>query len=162
MSQILIHESRRLVFPLDTIVDAVIDLEREHARWPVRGAVMGARISRTAGLALTIKRPDAGTPDERCYSLTILAAAIIAYCAKMRVPIPRNATKSVKVLPVGCELSLETKLLLQRQHEELPPEACVNTQIVAKPPGPTPEPASGPVEPASSDPTGAPAAAEVA
>jgi hypothetical protein len=50
----------------------------------------------------------------------------------MRVPMPRNATKSVKVISEGFELALEAKLFLQRQHAEPPPDASINTMTVER------------------------------
>jgi hypothetical protein len=131
MSTVLIHESRRLVFPLDTVVDAVIALEKEHGRWPAQAKITSVKLSRSSGLTVVLAAAPKMPPDERRYSQATIAAAVIRYCLRMRVPMPRNATKSVQIAAEGFELALETKLFLQRQHAEPPADASVNTVQVA-------------------------------
>jgi hypothetical protein len=138
MSTVLIHESRRLVFPLDTVVDAVIELEREHQRWPAQAKLARVKLSRSSGLTLTLAASSKLPEEERRYPLATLAAAVIHYCARMHVPMPRNATKSVKIVGEGFELALDTKLFLQRQHAEPPPDASFNTVNVPQLPDVSP------------------------
>src|SRR5581483_8012921 len=71
------------------------------------------------GVVLSIHRQDSGEVTERRYSLSMLAAAIVNYCLTMRVPIPRNCTKSIQVLTDGVALVLENTVMLQTRHEEL-------------------------------------------
>jgi hypothetical protein len=119
----LIHETRRLQFPLDTLVDALIELEDKQGHWPPRATVVGASIDNSEGNAasvvLSVHRPDGGEVVERRYSLPMLAAAIVNYCVTMRVPIPRNSTKTIQVLEEGVTLVLENTVMLQSRHEEL-------------------------------------------
>jgi hypothetical protein len=119
----LIHENRRLQFPLDTLVDALIELEDKQGHWPSKATVVGASIDNPAGgeaaVVLSIHRQDSGEVTERRYSLPMLAAAIVNYCLTMRVPIPRNSTKSIQVLTDGVALVLENTVMLQTRHEEL-------------------------------------------
>jgi hypothetical protein len=119
----LIHESRRLQFPLDTLVDALIELEDKQGHWPPRTTVVGATIANSegndAGVILSVHRPEGGAVVERRYSLSMIAAAIVNYCLTLRVPIPRKSTKSIQLLPDGVALVLENTLMLQSRHEEL-------------------------------------------
>jgi hypothetical protein len=119
----LIHENRRLQFPLDTLVDALIELENKQGHWPSKATVVGASIDNSgdgkAGVILSIHRPEGGEVIERRYSLPMLAAAIVNYCLTVRVPIPRNSTKSIQVLPDSIALVLENTVMLQSRHEEL-------------------------------------------
>jgi hypothetical protein len=131
MSTILIHESRRLVFPVDAVVDAVIELEREHQRWPAQAKLVSVKLSRSTGLTLTLTAPTLPGAERR-FPLATLAAAVILYCTRMHIPMPRNAAKSVKIIDEGFELALDTKLFLQRQHAESPPDASVNTVNVQR------------------------------
>ena len=123
MANTLIHENRRLQFPLDTLVDALIELEDKQGHWPAKATVVGASIDNSAdgeaGVVLSIHRQDSGEVTERRYSLSMLAAAIVNYCLTMRVPIPRNSTKSIQVLTDGVALVLENTVMLQTRHEEL-------------------------------------------
>jgi hypothetical protein len=119
----LIHENRRLQFPLDTLVDALIELEDKQGHWPSKATVVGASIDNSgdneAGVVLSVHRQDSGEVTERRYSLPMLAAAIVNYCLTMRVPIPRNSTKTIQVLTDGVALVLENTVMLQSRHEEL-------------------------------------------
>ena len=123
MANTLIHENRRLQFPLDTLVDALIELENKQGHWPPKATVVGASIDNSgddnAGVILSIHRPEGGEVIERRYSLPMLAAAIVNYCLTVRVPIPRNSTKSIQVLADGVALVLENTVMLQSRHEEL-------------------------------------------
>lgn len=123
MANTLIHENRRLQFPLDTLVDALIELEDKQGHWPSKATVVGASIDNSAGseaaVVLSIHRQESGEVTERRYSLPMLAAAIVNYCLTMRVPIPRNSTKSIQVLTDGVALVLENTVMLQTRHEEL-------------------------------------------
>ena len=123
MANTLIHENRRLQFPLDTLVDALIELENKQGHWPSKATVVGASIDNSgdanAGVILSIHRPEGGEVIERRYSLPMLAAAIVNYCLTVRVPIPRNSTKSIQVLADSVALVLENTVMLQSRHEEL-------------------------------------------
>ena len=141
MANNLIHESRRLLFPLDTLVDALIELENKQGQWPPKATVVGASIDNSgtgdAGVILSIHRAEGGEVAERRFSLSKLAAAMVNYCLTMRVPIPRNSTKSIQFLGDGVALLLENTVILQTRHEALstlpagsvkPPEAPADEQ----------------------------------
>jgi hypothetical protein len=120
----LIHETRRLQFPLDTLVDALIELEDKQGHWPSKATVVGASIDQSTTtdndrVILSIHRPESGQVIERKYSLPMVAAAIVNYCLTLRVPMPRNSTKSIEVLSDGIVLVLENTVMLQSRHEEL-------------------------------------------
>ena len=123
MANTLIHETRRLQFPLDTLVDALIELEDKQGHWPSKATVVGASIDHAgdgdATVILSIHPPGGGKVIERRYTLSLVAAAIVNYCVTMRVPIPRNSTKSIQVLTDGVALQLENTVMLQSRHEEL-------------------------------------------
>jgi hypothetical protein len=123
VANILIHETRRLQFPLDTLVDALIELEDKQGHWPATATVVGASIDNSgdgdATIVLSIHRPEGGEVSERRYSLPLVAAAIVNYCVTMRVPIPRNSSKSIQVLADGVALMLENTVILNSRHEEL-------------------------------------------
>ncbi|MFZ0501805.1 MAG: hypothetical protein WAU49_04500 [Steroidobacteraceae bacterium] len=139
MANTLIHENRRLQFPLDTLVDALIELENKQGHWPPKATVVGASIDNSGdgngGVILSIHRPEGGDVTERRYSLPMIAAAIVNYCLTVRVPIPRNSTKSIQVLADGVALVLENTVMVQTRHEELStlPAGSVHTVPSAPP-----------------------------
>jgi hypothetical protein len=119
----LIHENRRLQFPLDTLVDALIELENKQGHWPAKATVVGASIDNSGGdsdgVILSVHRSEGGEVIERRYSLPMIAAAIVNYCLTVRVPIPRNSTKSIQLLADSVALVLENTVMVQSRHEEL-------------------------------------------
>lgn len=123
MANTLIHETRRLQFPLDTLVDALIELEDKQGHWPPKATVVGASIDNSgdqgACVVLSVHHSEGGEVAERRYSLSRIAAAIVNYCVTMRVPMPRNSSKSIQVLADGIVLVLENTVMLQSRHEEL-------------------------------------------
>jgi hypothetical protein len=146
MANTLIHESRRLQFPLDTLVDALIELEDKQGHWPSKATVVGATIDHETTtdndrVILSIHRPDSDKVIERRYSLAMIAAAIVNYCVTLRVPLPRNSTKSIQVLADGVALVLENTVILQSRHEEL---STLPAGSVSPPADPTPLPQSTP------------------
>ena len=128
MTNLLMHDSRRLVLPLDTTVDALIEFDRAHKRWPERVTLDSARLG-PSGVVVSVRHPGQGGAIERTYSLAIVAAAIIHYCAKMRVPVPKNASKSVSVTQDGITMVLEGPMFLQRQHDALPDRMGAGQQV---------------------------------
>jgi hypothetical protein len=85
----------------------------------VVGASIDSSDNNNAAIVLSIHRPERAAVVERRYSLSMVAAAIVNYCLTMRVPIPRNSTKSIQVLADGVALVLENTVMLHSRHEEL-------------------------------------------
>lgn len=146
MANTLIHETRRLQFPLDTLVDALIELEDKQGHWPPKATVVGASIDQSTTtdndrVILSIHRPESGKVIERRYSLPMIAAAIVNYCVTLRVPMPRNSTKTLQVLSDGVALVLENTVILQSRHEEL---STLPAGSVPPPVSPAPTPQASP------------------
>jgi hypothetical protein len=116
--KVLIYETRRLVLPLETVVDAVLELDRERGGRLAMASIADARIEEgeNPGLILEVLQPDAISPDARRYPLAAIAAAVIHYCWKTRVPLPRNWSKSIEIVPEGFALALNGTVEIQRRH----------------------------------------------
>lgn len=159
MANTLIHETRRLQFPLDTLVDALIELEDKQGRWPSKATVVGATLNNPGdgqpGAVLSIHRPESGQVVERRYSWPSVAAAIVNYCVKMRVPMPRNSSKSIQVLEDRVVLVLENTVILKSRHEELSTLPAGSVQPAATPDAPEAQP---PASEADTEPPEAPPA----
>ena len=125
MDTTIIHESRRLLLPFDTVVDALIELETKHGRWPAQAELVGV-VLRDGGpqgersIVMSVRASRHEEPAQRTYALPLIAAAIVNYCMKLRVPMPRSSTKTIDILPDGIALQLDNTLKLPRQHAEGP------------------------------------------
>ncbi len=118
MPKVLIYESRRLVLPLETVVDAVLELDRERGGRLSIATLTDAQIEagENPGLILEAQQPEALEPERRRYPLPAIAAAVIHYCWKTRVPLPRNWTKTIEIVPEGFALALQGTTEIQRRH----------------------------------------------
>jgi hypothetical protein len=165
----LINETRRLQFPLDTLVDALIALEVKQGHWPPKATAVGAAIEDLGGgnavAVLSIHRPESDKVTDRRYSTPMIAAAMVNYCVTMRVPIPRNSSKSLQVLSDGVALVLENAVILQSRHAELSTLPAVSVAPPVRPikdgtpagaaPGSDTEPRELPPEPTPNPPDAA-------
>ena len=119
MPKLLIYESRRLVLPLETVVDAVLELDRERGGLLSMATISDVRIEtgEQPCLAFDAAQSDALTPERRSYPLAAIAAAVIHYCWKSKIPLPRNWAKSIEIVPEGFALSLQGTVEIPRRHD---------------------------------------------
>ena len=125
MPKLQIHEVRRLIFPLETAVDAVLELDQEHGGALARAVLTEARIEAGAdgGLVLAVRRSSFDPIERRRYSLPAVAAAVIHYCSKIRIPLPRHGTKSMEIVPEGFALTIQASAEVLRRHGAVPERA---------------------------------------
>lgn len=122
MAKVSIHEVRRLTLPLDTVVDAILQLDRDRSGELSRGTVVAASVERgeDEGVALTVRLPGSEAIQQRMFPLPMIAAAIINYCYVSRIPLPRNGAKKIEIVPEGFAFTIESALQLPRRHSALP------------------------------------------
>jgi hypothetical protein len=124
MAKVRIQEFRKLLLPIETVVDAVLELDRSHGGTLAIGKLMEARVESgaQAGLTLVVMQGSgsAAAAVEKHYTLPAVAAAVIHYCFRARIPLPRQATKSMEVVPEGFQLTIQTVTEVLRLHGELP------------------------------------------
>ena len=112
MSAVTIKESRQLVLPLQTVLDAVVSFDRRSHGTLSRGEVVQAEFipgtSLDAGLDVAVLTPDDRIIEWRHFSIVELAAAIISFCRSKRIPLPYAGTKSLSITEPGAAFSIET------------------------------------------------------
>jgi hypothetical protein len=153
MAKVLVHEMRRLTLPLETAVDAVLELDSEQGGWLSFGVMVEAQIESGAepGLAIAVKRRGSESLERRKFTFPTLAAAFIRYCWKCRIPLPRQGSKRIEIAPDGFIFTIEGSIEVIRRHGPLP-RRQEETAASAPPEelqGPEPQRASAPasVEP---------------
>jgi hypothetical protein len=122
MAKVPVHELRKLVLPLETAVDAVLELDSEQGGSLAFGAILEAKIESgpEAGLALVVQRRGSESTEQRKFTLAILAAAFIRYCWKCRIPLPRAGSKRIEIAPEGFVFTIEGTVEVIRRHGPLP------------------------------------------
>jgi len=127
MAKVPIHEVRRIVLPVETAVDAVLELDREHGGRLSLATLISARIESVPepGLSVELRRPGSLTTETRRFSLSAIAAAFINYCWKSRIPLPRHGTKRIDIVPAGFvpegfAITIEGTVEVVRRHGALP------------------------------------------
>lgn len=110
---------RRLVLPIETVVDALLQFDRDRAGTLSWGVVLDATIESqpTPGLQLVLKSRRSGAVESRFFALPAIAAAIINYCRQSRIPLPRNGDKTLEIVPEGFAFCIRTTLNVPRWHD---------------------------------------------
>lgn len=146
MPKVTVHEVRTLRVPIDTAVDAVLDLDSEQGGVLAFGTIVEAQIEAEPqpGLSIVVQRRGTDSVERRKFELAILAAALIRYCWKCRIPLPRHGSKRIEVEPDGFLFTIEGTLELVRRHGGLPQRnghaqlSRVRTPLSVAPPGSQP------------------------
>jgi hypothetical protein len=124
MAKVRVQEVRKLLLPIETVVDAVLELDRSHGGTLAIGKLMEARVETGTQPGLTlvvIQGSGSGAAAvQKHYTLPAVAAAVIHYCFRARIPLPRQATKSIEVVPEGFQLTIQHVTEVLRLHGELP------------------------------------------
>jgi hypothetical protein len=122
MAKLPVYELRRLVLPIETAVDAVLELDGEQGGTLTRGTLSGAQIESEPepGLIVVVQPAGGGAAERRKFTFPILAAAFIRYCWKCRIPLPRHGTKRIEIAPEGFVFTIEGTTEVVRRHGALP------------------------------------------
>ena len=162
MSRLTLHDSRRLKFAVPALLDAALTFDREHNGWLWRASDHSLVIDSGGAGAVTIRARKAGATDFETVnrSPAWVAAALLQYCFKRRIPIPRHGTKTISVLPDGVVMLVEVNMVLPPL--ELAPHVLSAAErqgaanAAGAPPAPPPV-AAAPVDAPAGVPAGTPA-----
>lgn len=143
MSRLTLQDCRRLKFTIPALLDAALTFDREHNGWMWRASGHSLVIDAGGGGAVTIeaRRSAAAAAETVNRSPAWVAAALLQYCFKRRIPIPRNGTKTIEVLPDGLGVAMLVEVTMVWPALELSPEAVgaaekPRVQVGAPPPSP--------------------------
>lgn len=125
-----IKESRQLVLPLQTVLDAVVQFDRRAHGTLSRGDVVQAEFvpgsTLDAGLDVAVLTPDDRVIEWRHFSIVELAAAIINFCRSTRIPLPYAGNKSLTITEQGAAFTIETTV-------DVAPPAVVDADLSGRP-----------------------------
>lgn len=136
MAKVRIQEVRKLLLPVETAVDAILELDRSHGGALASARLLEVRIETGGdpGLSLVLAQGsgNAAAPLERHFTLPAIAAAAIHYCFRARIPLPRHGVKSIEVTPEGYQLTIQTVTEVLRLHDEVPKVSHVERAAAAE------------------------------
>jgi hypothetical protein len=130
MSAMTIKESRQLVLPLQTVVDAVLQLERR-ANGPLANvefvqAEFVRGNPRDEGLDVAVRSPDHNFIEWRHFDLEDLSRAIIAFFRAQRIPLPFGGSKTLSIGKHGVSFSIENTVNVK-------PRPAVDADMAGRP-----------------------------
>jgi len=115
MQGVTIKETRHLVLPLRTVMDAVVHYDsRNHGELLGGEALQGEFVrgnSRDEGLAVAVRSAD-DSIEWRHLTTDDLYRAIISYCRSARIPLPMSAEKTLTITDQGAALAIENTVSL--------------------------------------------------
>ena len=99
-------ETRRVIFTKNELIEAIYDYNQIAEKKLPPGMVVSCVPVSEARVAVRLELFDqkSGATEVVEFSPEVTAAALLRYCIRNRIPIPKNATKSIQVL--GEEIAL--------------------------------------------------------
>jgi hypothetical protein len=111
MSGVTIKETRHLVLPLQTVLDAVVHFDQRNHGSLLQGEPLQAEFvrgnAREAGLNVAVRSANDGSIEWRHLNTDELSRAIICYCRSRRIPLPFAAEKTLSITDQGAALAIE-------------------------------------------------------
>jgi hypothetical protein len=119
MSGVTIKETRHLVLPLQTVLDAVVHFDRRNHGALLNGEPLDAEFVRGGpqqeGLNVAVLATNDGSIEWRHLTTEDLSRAIISFCRARRIPLPLAAEKTLSITEQGAALAMESTVNLARR-----------------------------------------------
>jgi hypothetical protein len=119
VAALTIKESRILVMPLETVLEALLHFDGKSHGPLSRGEVLQAELVRDAsqgdGIDVAVRSMGAHIVDWHHFNFSTIAAAIISYCRSKRIPLPYSGVKSLEVTREGIAFHIENTVSIARR-----------------------------------------------
>ena len=126
MSAVTISETRNLVLPLETVLEALVQFDRKGDGVLVHGEVLQAKImsgsKRGDGIDVALRNAETRIIEWHRFDFATITAAIISFCRAKRIPLPYSGVKSLTLGKDGITFRIENRVNLSRHsdlHEDL-------------------------------------------
>ena len=118
MATFSVQETRRLILPLEAVVEAVLHFDRDSGGKLFHGTIVEATIESTPALtlSLTMQPSKSQELEHRRFNLAAIAAAIIHYCRQSKIPLPRGGQKTLEAVPEGLAFCIHTTSKMTTWH----------------------------------------------
>jgi hypothetical protein len=122
MSAVTISETRNLMLPLETVLEALVHFDRAGAGILAHGEVLQAKImsgsKRGDGIDVALRNSTTRIIEWHRFDFTTITAAIISFCRAKRIPLPYAGVKSLSLDKHGITFRIENRVNLPR-HTDL-------------------------------------------
>jgi hypothetical protein len=119
VAALTIKESRKLLLPLDTVLEALLHLDGKSHGPLSRGDVLQADWVRDmrggAGMDVAVRSAASQIVDWHHFDFSSIAAAIISYCRYKRIPLPYSGVKSLQLTREGIAFHIENTVNILRK-----------------------------------------------
>jgi hypothetical protein len=120
MSSVTIKESRQLLLPLETVLEALVHLDRRSNGPLSRGDVLQADFVTDPlggdGIEVAVRMPESAI-EWRRFDFGAIAAAIISYCRAKHIPLPLSGVKTIALTKEGISFSIENHVNIAQRPE---------------------------------------------
>jgi hypothetical protein len=121
MSAVTISETRNLVLPLDTVLEALVHFDRKSGGVLMHGEVLQAKLisgsKRGDGIDVALRNAATRIIEWHRFDFTTITAAIISFCRAKRIPLPYSGVKSLSLNEDGITFRIENRVNLSRQSD---------------------------------------------
>lgn len=119
MASLTIKESRKLVLPLDTVLEALLHFDGKSHGPLSRGDVLQAEMVKDDvhgdGIDVAVRTGVNHIVDWHRFNFSSIAAAIISYCRSKRIPLPYSGVKSLELSREGITFNIENTVNISRK-----------------------------------------------
>ena len=112
-ARVRIEDRRQLGFPTDALLEALLTWDHHRGGWLWRAVDHRLRIegAESASVVVEARRLASSDPEQMAFDLQHVAAAIIHYCWREHIPVPRSARKEVKLTAEGAVFLLSLSIV---------------------------------------------------
>jgi len=118
VAPLTIQESRKLVMPLDTVIEALLHFDGKSHGPLSRGDVLQAELVRGVqndGIDIAVRTGAQHIVEWHRFNFATIAAAIISYCRSKRIPLPYSGVKSLELTREGVAFHIENTVNIARR-----------------------------------------------
>ena len=110
MQKLPLIETRRITFPLALVLDAALSFDREQGGWLWRASRHALTIQPVGDGSIAVQALRAGSPTPETVDRPAawVAASLLHYCFKRRIPIPRSGEKRIEPVTNAIDLVITT------------------------------------------------------
>lgn len=120
-SAVTISETRNLVLPLDTVLEALVHFDRAGSGVLMHGEVLQARLmsgsKRGDGIDVALRNAETRIIEWHRFDFSSITAAIISFCRAKHIPLPFSGVKSLTLGKEGITFRIENRVSLAKSRD---------------------------------------------